>query len=135
MTKVIAALIIAAVLYGGWQLFFYWEKVRDEKEAAQKQQTSALTEGSSLPGMPSSQLEQTLQAAERNGVAGVREWLKVYGPSVKDPRKAWIELDYCGMLVRENPAEARRIFKSVKDRTPATSPVYDRIKKLEKSYE
>jgi len=44
-------------------------------------------------------------------------------------------LDYCTMIVRDDPTEARRIFKSVKERTPATSPVYDRVKKLEKSYE
>ena len=30
MTKVITILIIAVVLYGGWQLFFYWERVKNE---------------------------------------------------------------------------------------------------------
>ena len=32
MTKLIAAAIIILVLYGGVQLFFYWEKVRDEEK-------------------------------------------------------------------------------------------------------
>jgi hypothetical protein len=133
MTKLIAAVIIAAVLYGGWQLFFYWERVQKEEEVTQKQQAASVNPGS-LAGMPY-QLEQSLQAAEKKGASGLREWLKTYGPSIQDPRKAWIELDYCTLIVRDDPAEARRIFKTVKDRTPATSPVFDRVKKLEKSYE
>lgn len=133
MTKLIAAVIIAAVLYGGWQLFFYWEKVKNEQEAAQKHENASL-DPNALQGMPW-QLQKSLDVAQKNGGAGMREWLKTYGPSIQDPRKAWIELDYCALIVRDDPAEARRIFKEVKDRTPATSPVYDRIKKLEKSYE
>ena len=134
MTKVIAAIIIAAVLYGGWQLFFYWEKVKNEEEVTKKQEAASQVNPKSLAGMPYG-LEQSLEAAERKGASGLRDWLKAYGPSIQDPRKAWIELDYCTMIVRDDPTEARRIFKSVKDRTPATSPVYDRVKKLEKSYE
>ena len=37
MTKLIAALIIVAALYCGWQLFSYWEKVKNGEEAQQKQ--------------------------------------------------------------------------------------------------
>jgi len=133
MTKLIAALIIAAVLYGGWQLFFYWEKVRNEEEVTKKQEASQVNP-KALAGMPYT-LEQSLDAAERRGASGLRDWLKAYGANIQDPRKAWIELDYCNLIVRDDPSEARRIFKSVKDRTPATSPVYDRVKKLEKSYE
>jgi len=134
MTKLIAVVIIAAVLYGGWQLFFYWEKVKNEEEVTKKQEAASQVNPSSLAGMPYG-MEQSLQAAERKGALGLKDWLKNYGPSIQDPRKAWIELDYCTMIVRDDPAEARRIFKSVKERTPATSPIYDRIKKLEKSYE
>ena len=134
MTKLIGALIIAAVLYLGWHLFFYWERVKNEEEATQKQQSSSVVDPTRLAGLPY-QLEPTLQAAQRNGATGLREWLKAYGQSVQDPRKAWVELDYCTLIVRDDPAEARRIFKAVKERTPATSPIFDRIKKLEKSYE
>src|SRR5439155_914002 len=118
MTKLIAVLIIAAVLYGGWQLFFYWEKVKNEEETAQKQKSADVIDPSRLTGMPY-QLEQSLQAAQRQGPAGMKAWLKTYGSSIQDPRKAWIELDYALMIVRDDPAEARRVFKSVKERTPA----------------
>lgn len=40
MTKLIAALMLLAVLYGGWQLFFYWEKVKNEQETEKKQAAS-----------------------------------------------------------------------------------------------
>ncbi len=50
-------------------------------------------------------------------------------------RKAWIELDFCVAITREDPSEARRLFKAIKDRTPPTSPIQPRLRQLEKSYE
>jgi hypothetical protein len=61
--------------------------------------------------------------------------LKAHGNSVQDPRKAWIQLDYCVLISREDPAEARRIFAEVKGRLQPSSPVWARIKRLEKTYE
>jgi hypothetical protein len=135
MTKWITILIIAVVLYGGWQLFLYYDRVKSEDEETQKK--AAATENISpqqLSGMPN-QLESSLDAAQKQGAAGLRNWLKVYGPSIQDPRKAWIQLDYCVDVSREDPAEARRVFAEVKGRTPDSSPVWKRIKQLEKTYE
>ena|SRR2546423_2971579 len=134
MTKLIGALIIAAVLYGAWHLFLYWEEVKNEQETVKKQQAASAVDPNSLPGLPRN-LEPTFQAAQKQGAPALREWLKTYGKMLQDPRKAWIELDYCVLIAREDPAEARRVFASVKDRTPASSPVYGRVKKLEKTYE
>jgi hypothetical protein len=135
MTKWITALIIAAVLYGGWQLFLYYDRVKSEDEEAQKKAAAAENfSPQQLSGMPY-QLEQSLEAAQKQGAAGLRNWLKMYGSSIQDPRKAWIQLDYCVDVSREDPAEARRIFAEVKSRTPDSSPVWKRIKKLEKTYE
>jgi hypothetical protein len=53
---------------------------------------------------------------------------------IQDPRKAWIELDYCTLLARENAKEARRIFADVQQRTPTNSPIYWRVKKLEPTF-
>jgi len=36
MTKLITILIVVAALWGGWQLFLYWDKVKTEDEAAAK---------------------------------------------------------------------------------------------------
>ena len=49
-------------------------------------------------------LEQAWRNAQKDGVNGIRNFLKQYGSSVQDPRKAWLELDYCMLLAREDPA-------------------------------
>ena len=56
-------------------------------------------------------------------------------PDVKDPRLAWVELDYVVKVSATDPLEARKIFQAVKKRTPTDSPIYPRIKSLEKNYE
>lgn len=134
MTKIIAALIIVAALYGGWQFFLYWEKVKNEEESKQKQEAAAAVIGDQLPGLPY-QLEASLQAARKQGAAGLRNWLKAHGQSVEDPRKAWIELDFCVAIAREDPAEAKRVFAAVKERIGPSSPVWPRMQQLEKTYE
>ena len=134
MTKLIAALIIVAALYCGWALFSYWEKVKNGEEAQQKQDAAAIVTGDRLPGLPY-HLESSLQTAQKRGAAGLRNWLKAYGQSLEDPRKAWIELDFCVAVAREDPAEARRVFAAVKERLGPASPVWPRMKTLEKTYE
>ena len=70
MTKVIAAFIIIVVLYGGWHLFLYWEKVRDDKEIKQKQEASSLVVGDSLSGLPDN-LVASMQAAKKRGASAL----------------------------------------------------------------
>ena len=135
MTKLIAVLIIAAVLFVGYQLFLYWDRVKNEEEAARKEAAAkVITSGDQLPGM-SYQLQQVYQNAEKQGAAGIAAFLKGYGNSIQDPRKAWIQLDYCQAISRENPSEARRMFAEVKKRTPPSSPIMPRIKQLERTFE
>lgn len=134
MTKLISVFIIVALLYGGWRLFLYWDQVKLERENEQKRAETEQVVPEQLPGMPY-QLEASLQTAKNQGAAGMRNWLKAYGQTIRDPRKAWIQLDYCLLLSRENPAEARRLFAEIKNRTPESSPVWRRIKQLEKTYE
>ena len=133
MTKLIWAFIIIVAIFCGWRLFQYWEQVQKEEET-QKKTAAAELNPAYLPGLPQ-QLDQSYQHALQQGNPVMRDWLKTYGPALQDPRKAWIELDFCVAITREDPAEARRIFKSVKDRTPPNSPIQPRLKQLEKSYE
>jgi hypothetical protein len=134
MTKAIIVFVIIIVLWGGWHLFLYWDKVNHEEETSRKQgTTSTFLNPDSLPGLPSN-LEASYRQVEKAGPAALRAWLKANGPQVRDPRKAWIELDYCLAISREDPAEARRIYNQVRDRTPASSPVWPRIRQLEKTY-
>jgi hypothetical protein len=135
MTKLIAIFIVIVCLFAGWRLFLYWDKVNHEEEVAKKQtEATTITTGEQLGGL-SPALQNSLQAAQKQGAAGLRNWLKTYGQTVKDPRKAWIELDYCVLIAHENPSEARRVFAEVKSRLPESSPVYPRVKQLQSTYE
>ena len=133
MTKLISALIIVVVIYCGWQLFQYWEKV-DNEEATRRREAAAQLNPAALPGVPQ-ELEQSYQNAQQQGVSAMRNWLKTHDKVLQDPRKAWIELDYCQMVARENTAEAKRVFAEVKKRTPHTSPIWPRIEQLAKTYD
>ena len=132
MTKLIAVVIVVAVLFGGWEFFLYWERIKNEENAVKKQEASSVVIPEQLPGM-ALPLEPKLQEAMKNPLT-FKAWLKTYDPILQDPRKAWIELDYCVLVAREDPSEARRVFATVKERTPPSSPVYPRVKKLENTY-
>jgi len=134
VTRLIAVLIIVAVLFGGWKFFLYWEKVKNEEEAQKKQAAAAVVRPESLSGLPQ-QYESGLRAAQQQGTAAFRKWLRTYDKLLQDPRRAWIELDFCVAITREDPSEARRVFANVRARTPPSSPVWPRIKELEKSYQ
>jgi hypothetical protein len=133
MTKVIAALMVVGVLYAGWELFFYWERVQNDRETEQKAQ-SAVVNPQSLPGMPYT-LEGALSAAQSQGTEALANFIKTYSADLKDPRKAWIQLDYCQMLSREDTEDAKKLFDEIKARTPHNSPVWPRIRQLEKTYD
>jgi hypothetical protein len=133
MTKVIGVLIIILAIAGVWELWSYWDKISQDKDLAQKQAVATRVVGDQLDGMPKG-LESTYSAAVKSGPAAVKTWLKRNIQSVQDPRRAWIELDYMVSIARDEPAEARKIFAEVKNRTPETSPVYGRIKELDYTY-
>ena len=135
MTRLIAILIVVVVVFAGWKFFLYWEKVKNEEEEQRKQATAAaVVTPESLPGLPQ-QYENGLRTAQQEGNAAFRKWLKTYDKLIEDPRKAWIQLDFCLAIVREDPAEARRVFAEVKARVPPSSPVWPRVKALEKSFQ
>ncbi len=132
MKALIAIAVIVAVLFVGWKGYVYWDEVKTQ-EMQKKAETPFSPQ--QLPGMPTYQMESTLDTAQRNGANGLRDWLKAYGALVKDPRKAWIELDYASALYRENPAEAKKIYQEVKQRSPHTGKLWQRIEELSKTYE
>jgi hypothetical protein len=131
MTKLISALIAIAVLFVGWSLWKYWEQKKAEEENGPQKVETPLR-GDQLGGMPY-QLQTSLDQATQKGPDALRHWLKTYGPQIQDPRKAWIELDFCLMVLRDDPSEARRVFADVKARTGPTSQVWPRVKELDKT--
>jgi len=133
MKIAIIILIVAAVGFGGYKLWEYWDTTQQEKTVTEPTQS---VQPQSLQGLPN-QLEPKLQEAQRKGPEAFKEFIDSIkkSPFVKDPRLAWIELDYVVMIAAKDPGEAKRIFARVKERTPENSPVYPRIKSLEKTFE
>ena len=134
MNKILTILILVAGIYCGYHLYLYWGKVKVGEDLVKQETPAEEIHPENLPGMPE-RLAGSYQVAQRQGPATLARWLTAYCNQVQDPRRAWIELDYCAMIARDDPAEARRIFALVKDRTPPSSPLWPRIQKLEKSYE
>ena len=131
MTKLIWILILLVVIFVGYRTITYWQNFEADKDLVRSNEP---LRPERLPGMPD-QLQSSLDAAYRNGATGLKTWLDAYGNRVQDPRLAWIQLDYCVLLVKTSPKEAQQLFLAVKDRTPASSPVYARVKQLERSFE
>jgi hypothetical protein len=136
MKQIITILLIIAAIWAAKEIQSYWETVKAKKLAEEGGSPAAKVQvpASNLPGMPAS-LEASLQAAQKQGAAGLKAWLKSYRPYLSDPRLASIELDYVVLIGARNVKEAREVFAAVKERTPANSPVYPRIKQLEETYQ
>lgn len=134
MTKAIWILIILVAAYVAYLLFQQWDKARLEHEGKKKIEAAAVITGESLPGMPQ-QLETGLRSAKDKGPAAFRAWFSSNEKLLADPRKAWIELELCVAMSRENPSEAKKIFAAVKGRVPPSSPVWPRMKEMEKTFE
>jgi hypothetical protein len=119
--------------FGGFKLWEYWDSTEQNKVAVDP---AANVQPQSLQGLPQG-LEQPLADAKAKGPDAFLEFIGNIkkSPLVKDPRLAWIELDYVVMVAGKDPAEAKKVFRKVKERTPADSPVYPRIKSLEKTFE
>ena len=133
MKYVIGLVIIIGLAMGAWQLNQYWGTFK-EKEPASAAPAPPDVSGEHLPGMLP-RLQPVLEAAQKRGAPGLHDFLTMYGNTISDPRRAWIELDYVVLLAQSSPGEARREFAKVKSRVPPGSPVYNRVKQLEKTYE
>ena len=138
MRQLIGILLILGAIWGCKELYRYWEEVKARKEAEDRggrpPPTSDVATPTALPGLPAN-LEPSLQAAQKQGAAGLKNWLKLYRPYVSDPRLAAIELDYIVLISSSNPQEARQLFAAIKQRTPTNSPIFPRIRQLEKTYQ
>lgn len=135
MKALISILILLAVIFTGWKVYDYYQEVEQQKE--QEEAGAGLNiSPRELAGLPR-ELERPLSEVSKKGPSALKDWLEQAKANnmVSDPRLAWIELDYVLMIVRQDPVEAKRIFRSVKERIDEESPVYPRVKSLEKSFE
>lgn len=132
MKFVIALVIIVGLSLGAWQLYQYWGNFKDKPPATVN--APAEVSGDQLAGLPSN-LESPLQTAEQHGASALKEFLTVHGKEIKDPRLAWIQLDYVVLVGASDRGEARLVFRKVEARVTDGSPVYSRVKELEKTYQ
>jgi hypothetical protein len=133
MTKLIWVLIFAAVAFIGYRLYLTWEKAKGGEDPKTVTAPASVSP-ESLAGLPS-QLDSTYRAAKERGVTTFRAWFNANESKLSDPRKAWIELELCLAMTRDNPAEAKKIYARVKSRVPPSSPVWPKVKELEKTFE
>src|SRR6185503_17317089 len=136
MKILISILIVIGVIFTIYKGYDYWVRVNDEKALNEKAQQGEDIDIGRLSGMPW-QLEQKYRDAAQKGAPGLKAFLDAYGtsPSFKDPRKAWIELDYLVMISGNDPVEAKRIYADVKARISTNSLIYPRIRSLGRTYE
>lgn len=134
MKFVITVIIAVGLSLGAWQLYNYWGTFKEKEAPPAGAPPPTVASGMQLPGMPP-RLQSALDASEQRGANGVRDFLTTYGKTINDPRLAWIQLDYVVLVAPSNPAEARRVFAQVKSRIDTGSPVYSRIKQLEKTFD
>jgi hypothetical protein len=135
MKQLIAILLIIGAIWCAKQIQSRWEKVKAQKMAEEgRAPPPTAAAPAALPGLPPG-LESSLQTAQKQGAAGLKTWLKAYRPYVTDPRLAAIEMDYVVLVGAGNIKEARQVFAAVRQRISTNSPVYPRIKQLEKNYQ
>ncbi|HEY3855942.1 MAG TPA: hypothetical protein VGO67_16250 [Verrucomicrobiae bacterium] len=133
MKFVTAAVVIIGLALGVWQINNYWGTFNKHKHHSSDEDAVQIVADDQLPGMPES-LDPALGTARQRGVAGLKEFLTAYGNTISDPRRASIELDYAELLAVRSSTDARRYFMKVKGRIDSSSPVYARLKQLEKTY-
>ena len=136
MKFVLLFLLVATVGFGVYRISLIYRSIpTDEQARGNARETATPVVGDEpLPGL-SPPLEASLANATQAGPQALRQWLNQNGAWVPEPRLSAIQLDYAQMLVRTNPAEARRIYAAVKDRTPANSTLASRLKQLSRTFE
>jgi hypothetical protein len=134
-SKIIGTFLVVVVIWLGWLAYDYWtsKEALEGKPKSKAVRTVTLEDLGQLP----ERLEQELAEAQKEGASGLKRFLTKYqkAPVLKDPRKAWIQLDYVVMVSLTDPGEARRVFREVKNRVGPDSPVYERVKKMQPTYQ
>jgi len=125
-------MLVATVGFGVYRIALLYRSVPSD-ERAQEGATAPVTD-ESLPVL-TPPLEASLANATLAGSQALGQWLRQNGAWVPEPRLSAIQLDYAQMLVRSNPAEARRLYAAVKARTQPQSPLAPRLKQLSRTFE
>ena len=132
MKNLLWILIIVLIGWGSIRFAEYYNKVKRETDGPTPEEIAAKQQ--QMPALAPA-LEASLAQAKAGGAAALKAWMDRNLPSIQDPRRADIELDYVQILARSDPAGAKRLFATIKARVPSDSLVIERVKKLEKIYQ
>ncbi len=134
MRVLVGILIVLVLCVGGWKVWEHWQKVSEQQEGGPRLEPRVEIRPDSLQGLPY-QLVSQLTEAQQRGPQTMKQFIETWRGSMKDPRLAWIELDYVNMIATSDPLEAKKIFLAVKQRVPTNSVIFPRIQALSKTYE
>jgi hypothetical protein len=136
MKTLMAILIVLVVGIGAYKIYEHWNAVKERGLLEEKAAAGADIDPETLQGMPW-QLLVKLREAQAGGPDLLKRFLDecTRFPDVKDPRLAWVQLDYAVMISSKDPVEAKKIYAQVKQRTPPDSPIWPRLRQLAKTYE
>lgn len=136
----ITAAIIGAIWYVGDAIMAKYRTIQKDSGTAPAQRSGssspapAPAANAPITGLPD-RLQGSLQTAQSQGPAAMKKWLDANSRYVQDPALGDIELEYAVMLSRQNFAAAREVYRKVKARTPANSPLQPKLKRLAATYE
>ena len=133
-TKLISALIILLIAFGGYRLYVYYQQVEQARWGGEEVNAGENFDPSRLEGVPAS-LEEPLRRAQTQGAEALGTWRESYDNQIRDPRKAWIQLDYCTLLARDDPHKAREVYQEVRQRVNESSPVHSWVMQMQKTFE
>ncbi len=132
MKALISIILLLGLFYVGKAVWTKYDSIKKTQNEESGQASKPAPEP--LAGLPAT-LEPSLQAAESQGPQALKNWLNRFASATRDPRLAEIQLDYVVMVSRQDPSEAKTVFAEVKRRVQPSSPVYARVKRLEKTYQ
>ncbi len=132
MRQFLTVVMVVALVWLGWKFSHFAKK--EIGTTPVRQDAGQAPAPGKLAGMAAS-LEESYEAAKREGAQGVGRWLAQHQAEIQDPRLTDIELDYVLLVGRSNVAEARRVLAEIRQRITPASPVYKRFEQLSKTYE
>jgi len=133
MLKAIITIVLAFALYWVGKTVYLQSRSKVAQDQKAEKQAKENIDDQGLPRLAPN-VESALAEARTQGAPGLKRWLDSYGRTISDPNLAAVQLDYAVQLARQDPAAAQSLFRAVKTRTPANSPLQPRIKKLEATF-
>jgi hypothetical protein len=135
MRQFLTIVLVVGAIWLGLKFYNYAKtSVREADQQSQEVDTFDQPAPGKLPGMPAS-MEASLEQAKRAGPEALAAWLMRNRMTVRDPRRAEIELDYVVLVGPTDRKEARRVLQNLESRIGPDSPLRKKYERLRKTYQ